>query len=115
MYLLSTPAYIAAKGSLAFHHVWQKKVERASLVKVIAIRVLNMPTEDWQLVSLGSSHATLLNLDLCSVTTASFSCMLYLLVRGLGMACNIGWRSLFAAWYDGNCLQSRSSSNSVLM
>ena len=42
---------------------------------VIAIRVLNMPTEDWQLMSLGGSYATLLNLDLCSVTTASFSCM----------------------------------------
>ena len=43
------------------------------LVKVIAIRVLNMPTEDWLLMSLGGSHATLLNADLRSVATASFS------------------------------------------
>ena len=44
-------------------------------MKVIALGVLNMSTEDWQLMSLGGSHATLLNLDLCSVTTASFFCL----------------------------------------
>ena len=82
---------------------------------VMAIRVLNMPTEDWQLMSLGGSYATLLNLDLCSVTTASFSCLRCLIVRGLGVACSIGWRSLFSAWYDGSCLHNRSSSNTVLM
>ena len=54
------------------------------LVKVIAIRVLNMPTEDWLLMSLGGSHATLLNTDLRSVATASFSRLWCLLVRGLG-------------------------------
>lgn len=75
-----------------------KKLERTFLVKVVAIRVLNMLNEDWQLMLLERSHATtLLNLDLCSATTASFSCLGCLLVGGLGMACSIGWRSVFAA------------------
>ena len=85
----------------------KKKLERASLVKVIAIRVLNMPTEDWQLMLLGGSHATLLNLDLCSVTTASFSCLRCVLVRCLGMACSIGWRSLFVTVFIVEAHQTR--------
>ena len=32
------------------------------------------------------------------------------------MACSIGWRPLFAALYDRNCLlRSRNTSNSILM
>ena len=58
----------------------------------------------------------LLNLDLCCVATACFSCRGCWLVRGLGRACSIGLISLSAVLYDGNCdLRCRSSSKSVLM
>ena len=47
----------------------------------IAIRVVNMPTEDWELVLLGGIDATLLN-----YAVVQLRC---LLVKGLGMACSI--------------------------